>query len=92
LAVIDGAKAWRKALRQVFGERLVVVRCWLHAGALHAALAAEEADDAACVGYHWGVAEELDLPNLIESLFAVVREKIQRVKNWKARRSKQILR
>ena len=30
--------------------------------------------------------------NLIESLFSVVREKIQRVKNWKARRSKQILR
>ncbi len=30
--------------------------------------------------------------NLIESLFAVVREKIQCVKNWKARRSNQILR
>lgn len=30
--------------------------------------------------------------NLMESLFAVVREKIQRVKNWKVRRSNQILR
>lgn len=30
LAVIDGAKALRKALRAVFGERVVVARCWLH--------------------------------------------------------------
>jgi putative transposase len=30
LAVIDGAKALKKALRAVFGERLVVARCWLH--------------------------------------------------------------
>ena len=30
--------------------------------------------------------------NLIESLFSVVREKIHRVKNWKGRRSNQILR
>ena len=30
LAVIDGSKALRKALRQVFGERLLVQRCWLH--------------------------------------------------------------
>ena len=30
--------------------------------------------------------------NLIESLFSVVREKIHRVKNWKGRRSHQILR
>ena len=30
LAVIDGAKALKKALRHVFGERVVVARCWLH--------------------------------------------------------------
>ena len=30
--------------------------------------------------------------NLIESLFAVVREKIHRVKNWKSQRTKPILR
>jgi transposase-like protein len=30
LAVIDGAKALKKALRAVFGERVVVARCWLH--------------------------------------------------------------
>ncbi len=30
LAVIDGAKALKKALRQVFGERLLLQRCWLH--------------------------------------------------------------
>jgi putative transposase len=30
LAVIDGAKALKKALRQVFGERVVIQRCWLH--------------------------------------------------------------
>ena len=28
--MIDGAKALKKALRQVIGERLVVARCWLH--------------------------------------------------------------
>jgi putative transposase len=30
LAIIDGAKALKKALRAVFGERVVVARCWLH--------------------------------------------------------------
>ena len=30
LAVIDGAKALKKALRQVFGERVLLQRCWLH--------------------------------------------------------------
>jgi len=30
LAVIDGAKALKKALRAVFGERIVIARCWLH--------------------------------------------------------------
>jgi putative transposase len=36
--------------------------------------------------------KSLACTNLIESLFAVGREKTQRVKNWKARRSNQILR
>jgi transposase-like protein len=30
LAVIDGAKALKHALRQVFGERVLLQRCWLH--------------------------------------------------------------
>jgi transposase-like protein len=30
LAIIDGAKALKKALRAVFGERVVLARCWLH--------------------------------------------------------------
>jgi putative transposase len=30
LAVIDGAQALKKALRAVFGERVIVARCWLH--------------------------------------------------------------
>ena len=30
LAVMDGAKALRKALQQVFGERGLSQRCWLH--------------------------------------------------------------
>ena len=52
LAVIDGAKALKKALRQVFGERVLLQRCWLHklrpprvcprVGLWHAALATEE--------------------------------------------------
>lgn len=30
LAVIDGAKALKKALCDVFGERVLIQRCWLH--------------------------------------------------------------
>ena len=30
LAVIDGGKALRKALKSVFGDRVIVQRCWLH--------------------------------------------------------------
>ncbi len=30
LAVIDGAKALKKALREVFGDRVVLHRCYLH--------------------------------------------------------------
>jgi hypothetical protein len=30
LAMIDGAETLKKTLRQVFGERGVMQRCWLH--------------------------------------------------------------
>jgi transposase-like protein len=30
LAVIDGSKALRKALKQVFGDKVLIQRCWLH--------------------------------------------------------------
>lgn len=30
LAVLDGAKALKKAVKDVFGERVLVQRCWLH--------------------------------------------------------------
>ena len=30
LAVIDGSKALRKALKRVFGDRVLIQRCWLH--------------------------------------------------------------
>ena len=30
LAVIDGGKALRKALKSVFGDKVIVQRCWLH--------------------------------------------------------------
>lgn len=141
LAVIDGAKALKKALRQVFGERVVIQRCWLHKernlraylpervhGTLHwrlkklmglnsladarkelvalrewvAGLSADAATSLDEVGeelltlHTLGITGELRKSlastNLIESLFAVVREKIDRVKNWKSQRSKQILR
>jgi putative transposase len=141
LAVIDGAKALKKALRQVFGERVLLHRCWLHKernlraylpervhGTLHwrlkklmtlnslsdackelaalrdwvaglsadAAASLDEVGDELLTLHALGVTGELRKSlastNLIESLFAVVREKIQRVKNWKARRSNQILR
>ena len=141
LAVIDGAKALRKALKQVFGERVLIQRCWLHKlrnlrsylperayGSLHwrlkklmslnsltdarrelaalrawlAGLSAEAAASVEEVGeelltlHRLGITGELRKSfastNLIESLFSVVREKIHRVKNWKGRRSNQILR
>lgn len=141
LAVIDGAKALKKALRQVFGDRVLISRCWLHKernlraylpervhGTAHwrlkkgmtlnalsdarkelaalrervAGLSGEAAASLDEVGadlltlHALGVTGELRKSlastNLMESLFAVVREKIQRVKNWKVRRSNQILR
>ena len=141
LAVIDGAKALKKALRQVFGERVLLQRCWLHKlrnlhayvpesayGTLHwrlkklmalnslsdarrelavlrAWLAGLSAEAAASLdeggedlltlhrlGITGDLRKSLASTNLIESLFSVVRQKIHRVKNWKGRRSHQILR
>ena len=141
LAVIDGAKALKKALQAVFGERVCLQRCWLHKlrnlrayvperayGTLHwrlkkllslnsltdaqrevtalrAWLAGLSTDAAASLdeggeelltlhrlGITGALRKSLASTNLIESLFSVVRDKIQRVKNWKARRSNQILR
>ena len=141
LAVIDGAKALKKALRNVFGERVLLQRCWLHKernlraylpervhGTLHwrlkklmtlntlsdarkelaalrewsagfsadAAASLDEVGEELLTLHKLGIMGELRKSlastNLIESLFAVVREKIHRVKNWKGRRSNQILR
>ncbi|MGE0682433.1 MAG: transposase [Candidatus Binatia bacterium] len=141
LAVIDGAKALKKALRAAFGERVVVARCWLHKernlrgylpervhGTLHwrlkklmalnsltdartelaalcewvAGLSAQAAASLDEVGeelltlHGLGITGELrkslSSTNLIESLFSVVRDKLHRVKNWRAQRSNQILR
>lgn len=141
LAVIDGAKALKKALRDVFGERVLLQRCWLHKernlraylpervhGTLHwrlkklmalntlsdarkelaalrewvAGLSADAAASLDEVGEELLTLHQLEISgelrkslastNLIESLFSVVRAKLQRVKNWKGRRSNQILR
>lgn len=141
LAVIDGAKALKKALRDVFGERVVIQRCWLHKernlraylpervhGTLHwrlkkvmtlnsrsdarkelaalrewvaklsadAAASLDEVGEELLTLHTLGVTGELRKSlvstNLIESLFAVIREKIHRVKNWKSQRTRQILR
>lgn len=139
LAVIDGAKALKKVLRDVFGNRVVIQRYWLHKernlriylpermhGTLHwrlkklmtlntlsdartelAALrewVAKLSADAASLdevgeelltlhglGVTGELRKSLASTNLIESLFAVVRDKLHRVKNWKGQRSKQIL-
>lgn len=141
LAIVDGAKALRKALRAVFGERVVVARCWLHKernlrgylperahGTLHwrlkklmalnslaaartelaalrewvaglsaqAAASLEEIGEELLTLHALGITGELrkslSSTNLIESLFSVVRDKIHRVKNWRAQRSQQVLR
>lgn len=141
LAVIEGAKALKKALRDVFGNRVVLQRCWLHKernlraylpervqGTLHwrlkkvmplnsltdarkelvalrewvtklsgdAAASLDEVGEELLTLHTLGgtgeLRKSLASTNLIESLFAVVREKTHRVKNWKSSRSKQILR
>jgi hypothetical protein len=63
---------------------------------VHAAASLDEVGEELFTLHTLGITGELRkslaCTNLIESLFAVVREKIQRVKNWKAHRVNQILR
>ncbi len=141
LAVIDGGKALRKGLDDVFGDRVVIQRCWLHKlrnlkayvpQQHHAQLYWRMKKLMALVRYdeairelesftHWlsGISQDaessmrevghelltvhqLGLPrilrqglsttNAIESLIGVVRLKTGRVKNWKSRKTNQILR
>jgi putative transposase len=133
LAVMDGAKALKKALKAVFGESVVLQRCWLHKLrnlksyvpqsyhpmlllrmrrmmtlnthddakkemaslmswlaeiSLEAANSLEEAGSELLTVHQLGVTGEtrksLASTNLIESLLSVVREKTNRVKNWKS--------
>jgi transposase-like protein len=141
LAVIDGSKALRRALLDVFGERVVIQRCWLHKlrnlnayvprqhhaqlywrmkklmGLVRHDEAIRELESFA----HWlsqvshdgaaslreagrelvavhalnlprGLRQSLSSTNTIESLIGTVRERTTRVKNWKSRKTGQILR
>lgn len=141
LAVIDGGKALKKALKDVFGERVLIQRCWLHKlrnlkayvpKQHHAQLlwrmkklmalvrhddAIRELEsftywlsnishDAAAslreVGVELITVHKLGLPrslrqglsstNAIESLIGVIRDKTTRVRNWKSKKTDQILR
>lgn len=141
LAVIDGGKALRKGLVDVFGERVLIQRCWLHKlrnlkayvpKQHHAQLywrmkklmalvrhdeAIRELDSLAHwlseisqdaeasireVGRDLVTVHRLGLPralrqglsstNAIESLIGVVRLKTGRVRNWKSKKTNQILR
>jgi putative transposase len=141
LAVLDGAKALKKAVKDVFGERVVIQRCWLHklrnakkylSKQHHPELLRRMKRLMSIVRYdealkdlesliHWagGICHEtessfrevgtelltvhqLGLPkqlrdslsstNAVESLIGVVRDKTNRVKNWKSVKTKQRLR
>lgn len=141
LAVIDGSKALRRGLLDVFGERVVIQRCWLHKlrnlkayvprqhhahlywrmkklmGLVRHDEALRELESFA----HWlsqvshdgaaslreagreliavhalnlprGLRQSLSSTNPIESLIGTVRERTARVKNWRSRKTAQILR
>lgn len=141
LAVVDGSKALRRALLDVFGERVVIQRCWLHKlrnlksyvpkqhhaqllwrmkklmGLVRHDEAIRELESFA----HWlsqishdgaaslreagrelvavhalslprGLRQSLSSTNPIESLIGTVRERTNRVKNWRSRKTGQILR
>lgn len=141
LAVIDGGKALRKGLVDVFGDRVLIQRCWLHKlrnlrayvprqhhaqlhwrmkklmGLVRHDEAIRELDSLA----HWlsqisqdaeasirevgpdlvtvhrlglsrALRQGLSSTNAIESLIGVVRGKTDRVKNWKSKKTNQILR
>lgn len=141
LAVIDGGKALRKGLLDVFGERVLIQRCWLHKlrnlqayvprqhhpqlywrmKKLMALVRYDEAIQELESLAHWlsGISQDaessihevgrelltvhrLGLPralrqglsttNAIESLIGVVRGKTSRVRNWKSKKTNQVLR
>lgn len=141
LAVLDGAKALRKAVRDVFGDRVLIQHCWLHKlrnakkylskqhhpelfrrmKKLMTTVKHDEAAKELQAIIHWasGISHEteasfeevgtelltvhrLGLPkllreslsttNAVESLIGVVRDKTNRVKNWKSVKTKQTLR
>jgi transposase-like protein len=75
---------------------LAALREWVGGLSADAAASLDEVGEELLTLHTLGVTGELRKSlastNLSESLFAVVREKIQRVKNWKARRSNQSLR
>ena len=77
-------------------KELAALREWVAGLSAEAAASLDEVGEEILMLHALGITGELRkslaCTNLIESLFAVVREKIQRVKNWKARRSNQILR
>ncbi len=141
LAVLDGAKALRRAVLDVFGERAVIQRCWLHKlrnlkayvprqhhaqlhwrmkklmGLVRHDEAIRELESFAhwlsqisqdgeaslreagrelltvhALGLPRGLRQSLSTTNPIESLIGSVRERTGRVKNWKSRKTTQILR
>jgi transposase-like protein len=77
-------------------KELTALREWVAGLSAQAAASLDEVGEELLTLHALGITGELRkslaCTNLIESLFAVVREKIQRVKNWKARRSNQVLR
>ena len=141
LAVIDGSRALRRALADVFGERVLIQRCrlhklrnlkayvprqhhaqlywrmkklmglvrhdeairelesfahWLsqvsHDGAASLREAGRELIAVHALNLPRGLRQSLSSTNPIESLIGTVRERTQRVKNWKSRKTAQILR
>lgn len=141
LAVIDGSKALRRGLVDVFGARVIIQRCWLHKlrnlkayvprqhhaqlhwrmkklmglvrhdealrelesfahwlsqvshdGAASLREAGHELITVHALGVPRNLRKALSTTNLIESLIGVVRERTARVKNWKSRKTGQILR
>jgi transposase-like protein len=99
---VHGTLHWRlkklMALNSLADARkeLTALRDWVAGLSAQAAASLDEVGEELLTLHTLGVTGELRkslaCTNLIESLFAVVREKLQRVKNWKARRSNQILR
>ncbi len=77
-------------------KELAALREWVAGLSADAAASVDEGGEELLTLHKLGLTGELRKSlasiNLIESLFSVVREKIHRVKNWRGRRSNQILR